>query len=141
MDHAGRRRALLLAIALVPLASLAFFRPVDPAYLLMSPLFAILILALAVTPARRASFLAWGPLVLLGEASFSLYMIHVPLMNLFSILDVPHVIGWVFMAVAVLLSILVFKRFETPARIRVRSAVLSRASGWLLREIPARANS
>lgn len=121
----GRRRGALLGAALMALAVLAFFRPVNPAFLLMSPLFAVLILALAARPRRRVSFLAWGPLILLGEASFSLYMIHVPLMNLLSVIPPrdPR-IGWLLVAVVVLLSILVFKRFETPARFRVRAAVL-----------------
>ncbi|MGR0159143.1 acyltransferase family protein [Paenarthrobacter nitroguajacolicus] len=120
----GFNRALLLSASLIPLALIAFFRPVDPAYLLMSPLFAVLILALGVPPKKRASILAWGPLVLLGEASFSLYMIHVPLMNLYSIANTPAWVGWLLFAVTVGLSIAVFKWFETPSRSRVRTMIL-----------------
>lgn len=120
------RRTFLLAGSLVPIALLSFFRPVDPVYLLMSPFFAMMILALAVPPAGRASILSWGPLILLGEASFSLYMIHVPIMNLISIAKVSHFLGWLLMATTVYVSILVFKHFETPWRGRVRTAVLSR---------------
>lgn len=122
----GPRRSLLLVGSLFPLALLAYFRPVDPAYLLMSPLFAVLILALATPCRRRPSALAWGPLVLLGEASFSLYMIHVPLMNLFSIARPSHMFGWLLIAITVFLSVLVFKYYETPARFRVRTAILGR---------------
>lgn len=122
----GITRFILLASALILLALLSYFRPVDPAYLLMSPLFAVLIVALAVPPTRRASILGWGPLVLLGEASFSLYMIHVPLMNLASIPKPPFWAGWLIMVATVAASIFVFKYFETPARIRVRSTILNR---------------
>ena len=120
----GNRRALLLGGALLPLAGLAYFRPVDPAYLLMSPFFAILILALAVSPSRRRSVIAWKPFILLGEASFALYMIHVPLLNLYSIAKPPAVVGWILLVATVGASILVFKWIETPARYRVRELVL-----------------
>lgn len=78
----GRRRAIMLMLSLTGLCSIALFRPVDPAYLLMSPFFALLILALCVPPRNRRSVLSWGPVVMLGEASYALYMIHVPLLNL-----------------------------------------------------------
>lgn len=144
----GATRSLLLASSLIPLTLLAYFRPVDPAYLLMSPLFAVLILALAV-PGRRPSVLAWGPLVLLGEASFSLYMIHVPLMNLFSIVQPSEIAGWLLVALVICLSIIVFKYVETPARFGVRGAILRRVlpsegmaagadgKGFMLRHGPA----
>lgn len=124
----GANRTLLLVTSIAPLTFLAWLRPIDPAYLLMSPLFAVLILALAVTPRSGRSFLAWSPLVLLGEASFSLYMIHVPLMNLWSIGSPPTWLGWIMFAATVGLSVLVFKWFETPSRIGLRSAILKRWS-------------
>ncbi|MEO5781191.1 MAG: acyltransferase [Arthrobacter oryzae] len=120
----GSRRSLLLAGALIPLVLLAFFRPAQPAYLLMSPLFALLIFSLAVPPRGRRSFLASAPLVLLGEASFALYMIHTPLMNLYSIAYPPEAVGWLLMAGTAGVSIAVFRWFETPARIWTRATVL-----------------
>lgn len=120
----GRRRVVLLVGALLPLIALAYFRPVDPAYLLMTPFFAILILTLAVSPSRRPSVLAWSPFILLGEASFSLYMIHVPLMNLYTIAHPSTVVGWLLIGVTIGASVAVFKWFETPARYRVRVLIL-----------------
>ncbi|WP_211879547.1 acyltransferase family protein [Pseudarthrobacter albicanus] len=122
----GARRNLLLAGSLVPLAALAYLRPVNPAYLLMSPLFAVLILTLAVAPARRPSWLAWRPLVVLGEASFSLYMIHVPLRDIYTMAQPTVPIGWCLLAATIVISVLVFKYFETPARYRFRAAILQR---------------
>lgn len=94
----------------------------------MSPLFAVLILALAVSPPRRPSVLSWSPIILLGEASFSLYMIHVPMMNLYSIAHPPSFVGWILMGATVGASVLVFKRLETPARFRVRKIILRQFS-------------
>ncbi|QCB96569.1 acyltransferase [Arthrobacter sp. PAMC25564] len=127
----GSRRRLVLAAALVPLTLLSLFQPVAPAYVLMGPLFAVLILGLAVNPAGRRSFLARRPMILLGEASFALYMIHAPLMMIFMIADPPEGAGWLLMAGTVGLSIAVFRWFETPARHWTRAAVLRMVpSGW-----------
>ncbi|MCU6479911.1 acyltransferase family protein [Arthrobacter sp. A2-55] len=125
----GCRRIIVLAASLTILSTIAVFRPIDPAFLLMSPFFALLILALAVKPKRQESILAWRPVVLLGEASFSLYMIHVPLLNLYSVGKFPNTVGWILMTMTILLSIGVYKWFETPLRIHVRSAIVKRALG------------
>jgi len=124
---AGYRRTGTLLAAMVPLALLAYFRPIDPAYLLMTPFFALLVLGLASPPSRRPSVLAARPLLLLGEASFSLYLIHVPLLNLFSLANPSPLVGWALMAVTVGLSILIFKTFETPARMLVKRVLAPRA--------------
>jgi peptidoglycan/LPS O-acetylase OafA/YrhL len=128
----GRRRLALLITAAAPLVALAAYRPVDPAYLLMSPLFAAIVLGLAV-PAP--SILDWKPFVLLGEASFSLYLIHVPLMNLYSIAYPNAVVGWALFAATIGASVLVFKFYETPARRGVRRLLLQR--GRAARKQPA----
>ncbi len=120
----GRRRNLVLATALVPLILLAVFQPLRPAYLLAGPLFALLIAALAAGPAGRPGFLASRPMVLLGESSFALYMIHIPLMMIALIARPPEPVGWLVMAGIIAASIAVFRWFETPARHWTRAAVL-----------------
>lgn len=111
----GSRRVWMLAGSLIPLVVISWLKPVDPAFLPLTPFFAVLVLALAVQSKRR-SWLAWGPLVVLGEASFSLYLIHIPLLNLASLLDPTGFAGWVLMAGMVGLSVVVFKTFESPSR-------------------------
>lgn len=113
---AGRRRLISLVIACASIALLSATVPVRPAYLLLTPVFAILVLGLAVPPRRGASWLAGRWLLLLGEASFSLYLIHVPLMNLMSLASAPVWFGWVWVPFTIGASVLVFAFFETPAR-------------------------
>ena len=119
----GSRRTVLLISSIVPLALLSAFQPVDPAFLPMSPFFAVLIFALAVPPRKRPSLLSARWIVLLGEASFSLYLVHVPLLNLYSIFDPGQVIGWLLAAATVALSVFIYKTFETPARLTVQRAL------------------
>lgn len=119
----GRRRTVLLSGSFLSIICISLFKPVDPGYLLLTPLFAVLILALAVTPKRRASVLSNGTLLILGEASFSLYLIHVPLMNLYSVFSPPVWAGWLLMAATVAMSVFVLKRFESPARRFVKQAL------------------
>lgn len=115
----GHRRTAMLFVSIVPLVLLSQFRPVDPAFLLMSPFFALLISALGVSPKKR-SWLAAPWLVLLGEASFSLYMIHVPLLNIYSLFEPPAAAGWSLAALTIGISVVIFATFETPARLLVK---------------------
>jgi peptidoglycan/LPS O-acetylase OafA/YrhL len=128
----GNRRATLLFGSLLLIVAISWARPVDPAYLLLNPLFAVMVFALASPPRRRASILAQPALLTLGEASFSLYMIHVPLMNLYSVLAPPVWAGWLLATATVGMSILIFKQYETPARRLVKRvltpAILGRTS-------------
>ncbi|MGY1769935.1 acyltransferase family protein [Blastococcus sp. SYSU D00813] len=117
---AGARRSLLLAVSLGGIVALSWWQPVSPAYLLMSPLFAGLVLALGVRPRRWSGWLAWRPLVLLGEASFALYLLHMPLLRVLQILHVDGWLGWLGMAAVIALSVPVFLLYETPARLRLR---------------------
>ncbi|MFT2692931.1 acyltransferase family protein [Clavibacter zhangzhiyongii] len=125
----GHRRIILLACSIVVIATLSATVPVRPAYLLLTPFFASLILGLAVPPRKGRSWLATGWVLLLGEASFSLYLIHVPLMNLMSLAGAPAWFGWVWVMLTIGASILVFAYFESPARRATKrslSAVLGR---------------
>jgi peptidoglycan/LPS O-acetylase OafA/YrhL len=122
----GRRRVILLAASTVGIVALSATVPVQPAYLLLTPFFAALILGLAVPPRNGRSWLAAGWLLLLGEASFALYLIHLPLMNLMSLAAAPTWFGWVWVLFTIGASILVFAFFETPAR-RYTKRALTRA--------------
>lgn len=111
------RRVGVLTGCLVAIVLISWLRPIDPRYFLLSPLFAVLVACLAALPNDRPGWLGWRPVVRLGEASFSLYMIHIPLVNLFTVLNTPPIIGWCLMAGTIALSILVFLKFEMPARL------------------------
>jgi peptidoglycan/LPS O-acetylase OafA/YrhL len=119
----GRRRLVSLVVASAAIAVLSATMPVRPAYLLLTPFFALLVLGLAVPPRRGASWLAARWLLLLGEASFSLYLIHVPLMNLMSLAAFPPWIGWAWVLLTVGASILILAFFETPARRATKKAL------------------
>jgi peptidoglycan/LPS O-acetylase OafA/YrhL len=85
---------------------------------LLAPIFAGLVWALSVTPSPLSRWL-WGRwLVNLGNASYALYLIHMPILTLFR-----H-FRWVapafylpYVALCVGLSLLSFRYFETPARL------------------------
>lgn len=125
--------ALLLAL----LAS----APLEPYLLvhngLLAPLFAWLIVALALAGAdasRPASglvrLLSHPVLVLLGEASYSLYILHMPLWMWYSALGrrlvAPATLVLSFPMYALLVvvaAVIVFRRVEVPARNAVRRAL------------------
>lgn len=89
---------------------------------LLAPFFGILIFALACTP----KMLTLPILELLGESSYSLYLLHAPLINYCTSVAKrlqwpPHgIIGLCWGAIAVLASIESYKRIEVPARAFVR---------------------
>jgi peptidoglycan/LPS O-acetylase OafA/YrhL len=122
----GRRRNVLLLVALAGIVALSLTHPVRPAYLLVTPFFAVLVLALAVPPRRGLSWLAWRPLMLLGEASFALYLIHVPVINIIHMLPMNEFSGVLALVVSLLLSILIFKWYEGPARRHLRRILTPR---------------
>jgi peptidoglycan/LPS O-acetylase OafA/YrhL len=124
----GHRRTVILTISTVAIVVLSATVPVRPAYLLLTPFFASLILGLAVPPRKGRSWLSAGWLLLLGEASFSLYLIHVPLMNLMSLAGAPAWFGWIWVLLTIGASVLVFSFFETPAR-RSTKRMLASALG------------
>ncbi|MFT7767145.1 acyltransferase family protein [Clavibacter tessellarius] len=124
----GHRRLALISAACLGVFLLSLTAPVQPAYLLLTPFFAALVTGLAVPPRRHRTWLGAGWLLLLGEASFSMYLIHVPLMNLMSVVPAPTWFGWVWILLTVATSVLIFKVFETPSRKFVKRA-LTRTRG------------
>jgi peptidoglycan/LPS O-acetylase OafA/YrhL len=82
-DRPFKLARVLAAIASVAIVALATWSGLHPdfgaSYVESVPLFALLILAVASTPGPERGVLAARPLVLLGEASYALYMLHGPL--------------------------------------------------------------
>jgi peptidoglycan/LPS O-acetylase OafA/YrhL len=85
---------------------------------LLAPIFACIIWAFSHSEWAPAKLLSAPWLVVLGEASFGLYLIHMPILHVFE-----HM-GWslipmlypVYLAVCIGLSVLSFYYFETPMR-------------------------
>lgn len=118
LDRRSRGAALLATVA--GLAALAHLAPTEPAYWPMTPLFAVLV-ALLASGGRRRSWLALPAMLLLGEASYSLYLLHFPLIRIYQVAGIgPGIAGWVAMAATVLVSIVVFRWYETPLRRLIR---------------------
>jgi len=134
------RIGTLLTIVGICLAIELFHDAPYPAFHngLLAPLFALLILAVA----SSGDWLNWRPLVQLGEASYSLYLLSYPVALYYTAasLHLPWLlpsrsglagIGCYF-AISLVSSLIVYSYFEKPCRHKLR-ALLSR-------EKPARAN-
>ncbi len=112
--------------ALVVLVALGLHHPA-PAFYLMSPVFAVLIVSIALSQ-RTLPFLALPSVVLLGEASYSLYIIHIPLMRFCLMAHFNQAMGVVAAIATILLSIVTFRFYEEPLRIKIRAAEKRRRS-------------
>jgi peptidoglycan/LPS O-acetylase OafA/YrhL len=92
---------------------------------LLAPAFAALVYGLALLPAW-SKFLRWAPLVLLGNASYSLYLLHSNIMGMYffgnaGLLQHTSPAGIaVGFAIILAAAILVFKFIEEPARKKLR---------------------
>jgi peptidoglycan/LPS O-acetylase OafA/YrhL len=85
---------------------------------LLAPIFAGFVWALSVIPTPFSRWLCRGWLVKLGNASYALYLIHMPILSLFLRFRwVTHVFYPVYLALCVGLSLVSFRYFETPARL------------------------
>ena len=125
--RSGRR--LLLTVALIvaimgigPSIPAVFTHTIAPA-----PLFAVLIWTLVTSPGRVSYALASPQLVLLGEASYTLYMLHYPLHDwmdhVLHPLDTALAGFALYAAATVFISILIFRFYEDPARRIVKRAL------------------
>ncbi|AME26376.1 MULTISPECIES: acyltransferase family protein [Burkholderiaceae] len=118
------RHALALKLisgALITLVVLALWHPFSPAFYLASPLFAALILGLALMDRPVINFLNQRILIKLGEASYSLYLIHVPIAYLAYIAGFRQSNGWLAVVFAVAASVVIFRFYEEPMRKRIRA--------------------
>ncbi len=111
----------------------------------LTPLFALLIWSLSDPRGRLASMMQWSPLILLGEASYTVYICHFPLANLM-VRSLMHFwrgqgkygyeIGSYPVLLAYLLGllitcVLIYRFIEIPARDRIKGFLNAR------RESPA----
>ncbi|MGY5450574.1 acyltransferase family protein [Agarivorans sp. MS3-6] len=87
----------------------------------LAPLFLIFIISLSLCQSTLASFFSRKPLVLLGEASFSLYILQVPVHKLYTMLSSkffitsPLINFLTYLISLVFISILTFLYFEKPS--------------------------
>jgi len=111
------------------------------------PIYALLVYSLAVGGGPIGRFLATRPMLLLGEASYGLYLLHFPvfwwterLVRRLPWGDAIFGSGWWFPALevcmAVAVSVVVYLTFERPARRLLRRLLTNRPSGALLSESP-----
>jgi peptidoglycan/LPS O-acetylase OafA/YrhL len=136
--HLGAALCLLLPrlpVRAAPAAGLAGSVGIAFGIVAASP--AVIVLAAAVTivalaPDRGllAGALAWGPLVWLGRVSFSIYLLHAPLLavlnRVLSHLVGPWAITTIFLAILIPLSQATYRFIEAPGR-RLPSRLHARA--------------
>lgn len=127
-----RQRMAIAAAALTGLALFFYFLSERVSYLvlhggLLLPLFAVLVYGLSGHHAISSIF-SWGPLLLIGESSYCLYLLHFNLFVLIHNYRLPerlHIAAldpWISYAILVGASILIYRFFENP----VRRAILNR---------------
>lgn len=119
VDVIGRKFNLGLIFILCSMATLAFlglYQPFRPSYYFQSPLFAVLILGLALLDRPVLGFLDKKFVVLLGSASFSLYVIHVPLAHIFQIFNLGDKYGFLLLILTIFTSVCVYLFIEEPCR-------------------------
>ncbi len=123
---AGIRIALILA-ALGMIAAIPFLLKVVPVedllILLLLPLYAVIILIFSSVKYPLARILDSTWMVLLGEASYGLYLFHIPVYHVWIALHWEHTQALypMYLAVSILVSIVSFKYFETPMRLWLMS--------------------
>lgn len=113
---AGLRWTLLAVVAGIVILSIT--QPVRPVYFLLSPLFAVLIVCVGLLGSR---IMEHRLVVLLGESSFALYILHVPMGNLLRVFNAPESNGVTHVLGVILMSVLVFRYYEEPMRKALRS--------------------
>ncbi|MDR6490412.1 peptidoglycan/LPS O-acetylase OafA/YrhL [Paraburkholderia terricola] len=115
------RGVVLIGVASFALTGLSAWRPVAPSFFLDAPLFAALILGLALLERPVVGLLNWRPLVRLGDASYSLYLIHMPLALWSLMLGFGPSNGWMVIVFCIVASLLCFKLYEEPMRRRLKA--------------------
>jgi peptidoglycan/LPS O-acetylase OafA/YrhL len=92
---------------------------------LLAPAFAAIVYGLALQP-KWTAFLRWAPLVLLGNASYSLYLLHSSIMGMYFFGNQGQLqhrnIGGALLGLGIVVaaSLLVFRFIEEPARRKLR---------------------
>lgn len=99
---------------------------------LIAPVFLLFIWLLASTKGRIQTLLSHPTLILLGEASFSLYILQKPVYGLYNRILEPRLgLGevadfYVALILLIILSIASYKLFETPARTYINKALAAK---------------
>jgi peptidoglycan/LPS O-acetylase OafA/YrhL len=130
----ARERLLLSAISLAIVGIFFYTLVRHTPYLLMhggllTPIFAALVLGLS-GPHPISALFSWRPLLLIGESSYCLYLLHFNVFQLLHTYRVPerlHLVAlepWLSYVILILLALAVFRFVETPAR----KAILRRFS-------------
>jgi peptidoglycan/LPS O-acetylase OafA/YrhL len=123
---------LALTIALASLAAAIYWSALLPLPNLnaglLCPVFALIVWACSGSSSLPSRLLSAKWLVILGEASFGLYLIHLPVLHLFEALHWEHsrLLYPVYLAVCIGLSVISFYVVETPTR------------KWILRQFQTR---
>jgi peptidoglycan/LPS O-acetylase OafA/YrhL len=136
---------LMVLFALVGLLAFGVWQPAMfpayfPVFYLQAPFFAILILGLALMERPVVGILNARWLVRLGEASYSLYLVHLPILLLAILAGFDSGNGWIAIVFAVAFSVVVFQFYEEPMRRFIRARLTSgkpKTEDWV---IPARAD-
>jgi peptidoglycan/LPS O-acetylase OafA/YrhL len=128
----GAGIAAALSVALVCIAATIFWSSVLPLPNLnaglLCPAFALIVWACSGSSSLPSRLLSAKWLVVLGEASFGLYLIHLPVLHLFEALHWEHSqpLYVVYLALCIGLSVISFYVVETPTR------------KWILRQFRTR---
>jgi peptidoglycan/LPS O-acetylase OafA/YrhL len=134
MTLTPRQRFILSAVSLAAVGLFFYGVVLHTPYLLMhaglmTPVFAALVLGLS-GPHPISALFSWRPLLLVGESSYCLYLLHFNVFQLLHIYHVPERLRlaaldpWLSYGILILLSLAAFHFVETPAR----KAILSRYS-------------
>lgn len=122
-DSIRTRTRLLFLTAILMIFAIPFLLKslpkVDILTTMLVPLFAVIILIFSTEHYPFSRFLNAKFMVLLGEASYGLYLIHIPVYHLWITLhwDTIQALYPVYLALCIVLSILSFRYFETPTRL------------------------
>jgi len=130
----SRQRLILSALSLIAAGIFFYTLVLHTPYLLMhggllTPIFAALVLGLS-GPHLISSLFSWRPLLLVGESSYCLYLLHFNVFQLLHTYRVPerlHLAAlepWLSYLILIALSLAVFHFVEIP----VRTAILRRYS-------------
>jgi peptidoglycan/LPS O-acetylase OafA/YrhL len=134
MTLTPRQRFILSAVSLAAVGLFFYGVVLHTPYLLMhaglmTPVFAALVLGLS-GPHPISALFSWRPLLLIGESSYCLYLLHFNVFQLLHIYHVPERLRlaaldpWLSYGILILLSLAAFHFVEIPAR----KAILSRYS-------------
>ena len=126
LSFTSRRRALVAAASLIALAAFYTGAVTHVPFILMHgglmvPLFAALMIGLS-GPNPIASVFSWRPLLLLGQASYCLFLLHFNFINMVRIYHVTerlHIAAldpWITYAATILLAFASLHLVEDPAR-------------------------